>query len=195
MARKMLGVFTAVAAAMVLVGVAWAGTDGAAEELSSTEVTAATILDEGVTAPTTADDEDNDTTSTSIHDDEDDDDTTTSTTISGGTTTTSIHDDEDDDDDDSSTSTSIHHDDNDEVEVFEDQRVVYDIPGVGRVTVEIIDGRLELVNISARGWDIEIERAEADRVEVEFERGSDEVEFEARVDHGKIEIEIELESS
>ncbi len=55
MARKMLGVFTAVAAAMLLVGVAWAGTDSA-EELSSTEATAATIPDERVTAPTTADD-------------------------------------------------------------------------------------------------------------------------------------------
>lgn len=194
MARKMLGVFTAVAAAMLLVGVAWAGTDSA-EELSSTEATAATISDEGVTVPMTADDEDDDdTTSTSVHDDEDDDDTTTSTTIPGDTTTTSIHDD-DEDDDDTTTSTSIHHDDDDEVEVFEDQRVVYDIPGVGRVTVEIIDGRLELVSVSAPGWDIEIERAQADRVEVEFERGSDEVEFEARIDHGKIEIEIELESS
>ncbi|MEE9178496.1 MAG: hypothetical protein V3U46_08710 [Acidimicrobiia bacterium] len=194
MARKMLGVFTAVAAAMLLVGVAWAGTDSA-EELSSTEATAATITDEGVTVPTTADDEDDDdTTSTSVHDDEDDDDTTTSTTIPGDTTTTSIHDD-DEDDDDTTTSTSIHHDDDDEVEVFEDQRVVHDIPGVGRVTVEIIDGRLELVSVSAPGWDIEIERAQADRVEVEFERGSDEVEFEARIDHGKIEIEIELESS
>lgn len=194
MARKMLGVFTAVAAAMLLVGVAWAGTDSA-EELSSTEATAATISDEGVTVPMTADDEDDDdTTSTSVHDDEDDDDTTTSTTIPGDTTTTSIHDD-DEDDDDTTTSTSIHHDDDDEVEVFEDQRVVHDIPGVGRVTVEIIDGRLELVSVSAPGWDIEIERAQADRVEVEFERGSDEVEFEARIDHGKIEIEIELESS
>ncbi len=193
MARKMLGVFTAVAAAMLLVGVAWAGTDGAVEELSSTEATAATIPDEGVTVPTTANDEDDDdTTSTSVHDDEDDGDTTTSTTIPGDTTSTSIHDDEDDDDD-TTTSTSIHHDD--EVEVFEDRRVVYDIPGVGSVTVEIIDGRLELVSVSAPGWDIEMERAEADRVEVEFERGSDEVEFEARIDHGKIEIEIELESS
>lgn len=195
MARKMLGVFTVVAAAMLLVGVAWAGTDEVGEELSSMGATAATIPDEGVTVPTTADDvDDDDTTSTSVHDDEDDD-TTTSTTIPGDTTTTSIHDDEEDDDDDTTTSTSIHHDDDDEVEVFEDQRVVYDIPGVGRVTVEIIDARLELVSVSAPGWDIEIERAEADRVEVEFERGSDEVEFEARIDHGKIEIEIEFESS
>jgi hypothetical protein len=196
MARKMLGVFTAVAAAMLLVGVAWAGTDGAGEELSSTEATAATIADEGVTVPTTADDEDDDdTTSTSIHDDEeDDDDTTTSTTIPGDTTSTSIHDDEEDDDD-TTTSTSIHHDDDEDGEMLEDQTLVYDIPGVGTLTLEIVGGRLELVSVSAPGWDIEIERAEADRVEVEFERGSDEVEFEARIDHGKIEIEIELESS
>jgi hypothetical protein len=194
MARKMLGVLTAVAAAMLLVGVAWAGTDGAGEEPSSTEATAPTIPDEGVTVPTTADDEDDDeTTSTSVHDDEADDDTTTASTISGDTTTTSIHDDEDDDG--NTTSTSIHHDDDEDGEMLEDQTLVYDIPGVGALTLEIVGGRLELVSVSAPGWDIEIERAEADRVEVEFERGSDEVEFEARIDHGKIEIEIELESS
>ncbi|MEE8374928.1 MAG: hypothetical protein V3S26_01230 [Acidimicrobiia bacterium] len=157
MARKMLGVFTAVAAAMLLVGVAWAGTG---EELSSTEATVATVPDE-------------DTTSTSI---DDDDDTTTSTSIPGVTTSTSI-------------------DDDDDEEMLDDQRLDYDIPGVGSITIEIVGGRLELVNISAPGWDIDIERAEADRVKVEFERGSDEVEFEARIDHGRVKIEIELESS
>ncbi len=178
MARKMLGVFTAVAAAMLLVGVAWAGTG---EGLSSTEATVATVPDE-------------DTTSTSI---DDDDDTTTSTSIPGVTTSTSI-----DDDDDTTTSTSIPGDttstsidDDDDEEMLDDQRLDYDIPGVGSITIEIVGGRLELVNISAPGWDIDIERAEADRVKVEFERGSDEVEFEARIDHGRVKIEIELESS
>ena len=153
MARKMLGMFTAVAIALLLVGVAWAGTDGPAEDLSSTEATFATIPDEAVTAPTpTGEDDDDDTTSTSIHD-------------------------------------------NENHEVFEDQRVVHDIPGVGSVTVEIVDGRLELVKVFAPGWDIEVEHAEADRVEVELRSGSAEVEFEAEMEHGKIKIEIEIESS
>jgi len=185
MARKMLGMFTAVAIALLLVGVAWAGTDGPAEDLSSTEATFATIPDEAVTAPTpTGEDDDDDTTSTSIHDDDD----TTSTSIhDDDTTSTSIHDDDD------TTSTSIH--DNENHEVFEDQRVVHDIPGVGSVTVEIVDGRLELVKVFAPGWDIEVEHAEADRVEVELRSGSAEVEFEAEMEHGKIKIEIEIESS
>jgi len=179
MAGKMLGMFTAVAVALLLVGVAWAGTDGAAEDLSSTEATVATIPDEAVTTPTpTGEDDDDDTTSTSIHDDDDD------------TTSTSIHDDDDD-----TTSTSIHEDDDENHEVFEDQRVVHDIPGVGSVTVEIVDGRLELVNVLAPGWDIEVEHAEADRVEVKLRSGSHEVEFEAEMEHGKIKIEIEIESS
>ena len=167
MAGKMLGMFTAVAVALLLVGVAWAGTDGAAEDLSSTEATVATIPDEAVTTPTpTGEDDDDDTTSTSIHDDDDD-----------------------------TTSTSIHEDDDENHEVFEDQRVVHDIPGVGSVTVEIVDGRLELVNVLAPGWDIEVEHAEADRVEVKLRSGSHEVEFEAEMEHGKIKIEIEIESS
>ena len=164
MAGKMLGMFTAVAIALLLVGVAWAGTDGPAEDLSSTEATFATIPDEAVTAPTpTGEDDDDDTTSTSIHDDDD-------------TTSTSIH-------------------ENENHEVFEDQRVVHDIPGVGSVTVEIVDGRLELVKVFAPGWDIEVEHAEADRVEVKLRSGSHEVEFEAEMEHGKIKIEIEIESS
>jgi hypothetical protein len=173
MARKMLGVFTAVAAAMLLVGVAWAGTDGVGDDSSSTEVTVVTVPDAGTT-PTT--DGADDTTSTSVDGVGDDDDTTTSTSIPGVTTSTSIDDDEDE-------------------EMLDDQRLDYDIPGVGSITIEIVGGRLELVNISAPGWDIDIERAEADRVKVEFERGSDEVEFEARIDHGRVKIEIELESS
>ena len=79
--------------------------------------------------------------------------------------------------------------------MLEDQTLAYDIPGVGTLTLEIVGGRLELVNISAPGWDIEIERAEADRVKVEFNRGSDEVEFEVRVEHDRLRVEIELESS
>ncbi len=156
MARKMLGVFTAVAAALLLVGVAWAGTDGSGEQQSATDSTVSTVPE-------------GDTTSSTI----DDDDTTTSTSIPVDTTSSTIDDDDD--------------------ETFEDQSVVYDIPGVGSITVEVVDGRLELVKVAAPGWDIEIKRAEADRVEVEFHRGSDEVDFEARLKHGKIKVEIEIE--
>ena len=62
MARRMLGLFTAVATALLLVGVAWAGTDGAGEGTSSTEATIVTILDEGSTVPTAAGDNNDATT-------------------------------------------------------------------------------------------------------------------------------------
>ncbi len=141
MARKMLGVFTAVAAALLLVGVAWAGTDGAVEEPSSTEATAPTIPDREPAVLATVDVDDT-KTSSSIQ--ADDDDTTTSSLIHdedddeiAETTSTSIHEDDEDD----ITSTSIRdEDDDEEYQVFEDQRVVYDIPGVGSVTVEMADG-------------------------------------------------------
>jgi len=181
MARKMLGVFTAVATALLLVGVAWAGTDGAGEQQSSTDSTVSTVP-EGDTASTAGGDDTTtstsipgDTTSSTMDDDDDDDDTTTSTSIPGDTTSSTMDDDDD--------------------ETFEDQSVSYAIPGVGSITVEVVDGRLGLVNVVAPGWDIEIKRAEADRVEVEFDRGSDEVDFEARLKHGKVKVEIEIESS
>lgn len=77
MTRKLLGVFTAVAAALLLVGVAWAGSDGAPDDDpenvvetrmdSSTDVTLSSTV-------TTDDDRDDNTTSTTIDDDSGGDD-------------------------------------------------------------------------------------------------------------------------
>jgi len=198
MARTMLGVFTAVAAALLLVGVAWAGTDGAGEEMSATDATIATVPDQQVTTPTAAEDravnEIGDDTTSALISEEDEDDDTASALISeededDDTASASISEEDEDDD---TMSASISEEDEDEShEIFEDQLVVYDIPGVGSVTVEIVAGRLELVNVSAPGWDVEVKTADPDEVEVKIRNGSDEVEFEAEIERGKIKIEIE----
>ncbi len=206
MIKKMLGVFTAVVTALAVVGVAYAGTDDGTstsvtaagetssslsidDSSSSTNATIASSTDVTVASSTGATVDSS--TSTSI--DDRDDDTTTSTTIDS-TTSTSI----DDRDDDTTTSTTI---DSTTSTSFEDSdsRVVpdgvstYQIPGVGAVTIEVVAGRLVLVNVSAPGWEIEEQRVEADRVELELVSGEAEAEFRARVNNGEIEVRIEVD--
>ena len=198
MIKKMLGVFTSVIAALAVVGVAWAGADDAtsasvpaareastsvsmddsssstdATIASSTDATVASSTGGTVGSTTTSIDgrDDDSTTSTSI-DDRDDDDITTATTI------------------ESTTSTTI--DDNDSRAVS-DGESTYQIPGVGEVTIEVVAGRLVLVDVSAPGWEIEEQRVEADRVELELFSGEAEAEFEARIDDGRIEVRVEVD--
>ncbi len=207
MIKKMLGVFTSVIAALAVVGVAWAGTDDATstsvtaagetstsvsidDSSSSTDATIASSTDATV-ASTTGPTVDS-STSTSI--DDHDDDSTTSTTIDS-TTSTSI-DDRDDDDTttstttDSTTSTSF---DDSDSRVVPDGVNTYQISGVGAVTIEVVAGRLVLMNVSAPGWEIEEQRVEADRVELELVSGEAEAEFRARINNGEIEVRIEVD--
>jgi hypothetical protein len=60
------------------------------------------------------------------------------------------------------------------------------------VTVQITDGRLVLVDVTAApGWGSEVDRADGERVEVEFSNGGAEPEFEARVHNGELQVRIE----
>lgn len=209
MIKKMLGVFTAVVTALAVVGVAYAGTDDGAstsvtaagdsstsvsidDSSSSTDATSTSSTDATIASSPQATLDS--TTSTSI--DDHDDDTTTSTTIDS-TTSTSI-DDHDDNDDDTTTSTTIDSttstsfDDSDS-RVVPDGVSTYQIPGVGTVTVEVVAGRLALVNVSAPGWEIEEQRVEADRVELELVSGEAEAEFRARINNGEIEVRVEVD--
>jgi hypothetical protein len=71
----------------------------------------------------------------------------------------------------------------------------YEISGVGTVTIAISSGDLVLVDVSAPGWSIEVDKAESDKIEVEFRKGSAEAEFEAEIEHGQLDIEIETDFS
>jgi len=202
MIKKMLGVFTSVIAALAVVGVAWAGTDDATstsattagetstsvsidDSSSSTDATVASSTDATVassTGPTvdsstsTSVDERSSSTSTSIA-------ASTSTSAdSSSTTSTTV---------DSTTSTST--DDNDR-SLLPDGVTVHDIPGVGSVTIEASLGQLILVDVTAPGWNVELDKVESDRIELEFTSSADaEAEFEARVNDGRVEVRIEVD--
>ena len=209
MTKKLLGVFTTVVAALAVVGVAWASGD----DSTSTSVTAATATSADVstdastpsteaTVPDSSSSTSVDTststsadaaTSTSV---DDDPGSTTSTSIAAttstsaaGTTSTSI--DDDDDDDDTTTSTTI--DDNDRSQV-PDGVTSHVIPGVGTVTIEASAGQIFLASVSAPGWNVEHDRIESDRIELEFTNELDaEAEFEARINDGRVEVRIEVD--
>ena len=204
MYRKMLGVVTAVAAALMLVGVAWAAGDAARDDSGTISVadTAATspstpTTDDttGATAPDTtsgtAPDDNSSSTSTSIGSSTTDvtvDDSTTSTTIddNDGTTGTTIDDNGGDDDRD-----------DDEVETrspapVNSEAKRYVVGDGGSVAVQIVNGRLVLLDVKVNeGWTHEVEKARTDEIEVKFESGNSEAEFEAKLRDGQIRIEIE----
>lgn len=204
MIRKALGIFTSVVAAMAVVGVAWAAGDvmsGTDRSTSSTPVpgielddstTSTGAITPEVSTPTTvrsttstSDDDGSSsssstptsivsTTSTSVHD-------TTSTSSGTSTTSTTVG---------SSTSTSL--DDNDRAAV-PDGVTTYQLAGVGSITIEVFEGQLYLSSVSAPGWEIEEQRVEPDRIEVELVSGDAEAEFEARIKHGRVDVETEID--
>lgn len=210
MIKKMLGVFTSVIAALAVVGVAWAGTDDATstsvttagetstsvsidDSSSSTDATIASSTDATVQSSTKATVASStgatvdSSTSTSV----DDNSSSTSTSIAGTTSTSADSNSTTSTTVDSTTSTST--DDNDR-SVVPDGVTVHTIPGVGSVTIEASSGQLILVDVTAPGWNVEFDKVESDRIELEFTSAVDaEAEFEARIDDGRIEVRIEVD--
>lgn len=203
MIKKMLGVFTSVIAALVVVGVAWAGTDDG----TSTSVTAATetaadvsvddssasadaamessssaAADSSASAATEASTSAavEASTSSSV---EGDAPSTTSTSLDSSSTTSTTA--------DSTTSTSV--DDSDDRSP-PDGVTTHLIPGVGTVTIEINAGQMILVDVTAPGWNVEHDKLESDRIELELTNALQaEAEFEARINDGRVEVRIEVD--
>lgn len=199
MIRKMIATFTAVTAALLVVGVAWAsGDDDTSTSVTSagsststsgdtaTSVTSATSASTPTTSGATTSSSDategnspptslasNSTTSTSLG--------ATTSTSSGSTTSTSSG---------SSTSTSLGGND----QAPPDGQSTYSIPGLGNVTIAVRSGSLALVNVTAPGWNVEIDKEEADRIEIEFERDDAEAKFEARIRGSQIDVKTEVDS-
>ena len=196
MLRKMLGIFTAVAAALVVVGVAWASSDvssstslpeptlsAAAQSstsasigssTSSTDDNTSTTLDDGRSTSTSL----AGSTSTTI-----DDSTSTSLDDNGGSTSTTI---------DDTTSTTF--DDSDLP--LPDGTFVYQVASAGTVTIQVTNGAMSLDSVNASlGWSFEVEKNRSDDVEVEFELGDAEASIRVRADHGELKVEIEAKTN
>lgn len=192
MFTKLVATGTSVLTALLVVGVAWAATgddtsptvtsaDSSSTTSAETE-TSVTSDTSGSSTPTTSDDTTSTSTrgSTSTSLDDDDGSSSTSTSTPSSTSTSSG----------SSTSTSL-----DDSELAPPDGVsTYAISGVGTVTIEVRGGSLHLLAVSAPGWQHEIDKAETDRVEIEFESGEAEAEFEARIHHGGIEVRSKVDS-
>lgn len=207
MIKKMLALFTTIVAALAVVAVAWAD-DGGSEPVrvrdtatstsiddssSSTDATTAASLDASTDATTTASVDSSTSTnaSASTSTSEDNGSTSTSTSLAdttststGGSSTTSTT-------VDSTTSTSV---DDNEVSIVADAITVYTIPGVGSVTIETFAGQLFLVSVTAPGWNVEHDKIESDRIELEFSNTLDaEAEFRARINNGEVEVRVEVD--
>jgi hypothetical protein len=206
--RKVLGVVTAAAVGLLLVGVAWAagdqvgdisssGSQGTAADSSvastaatssvATSGTASTPTSVANTTPTSnggsvtsTSVDDNSTTSVSLVD------TSTSTTVASTTSTSQ---------DDGTTGTTV--DDNDREETRGPAPVntaptSYQVGTAGSVTVQISNGSLILIDATAAsGWTAVVDRADGEEVKVEFDNGDDTAKFEARVHNGELRVRVE----
>jgi hypothetical protein len=207
MPRKLLGVFTAVAAALLLVGVAWASGDAASDDSSSSTAASAKSdisTSATVAASVTSTSEDDDQAPSTTVDDHDgtleEDDETTGSTIDDDDTTGSTI----DDDDTTSTSIDDHGTVDDDDEREEESRSVapvdseaksYTVGAAGSVTAQIVAGRLVLLDVGVNtGWSFDVEVSDPDDIEVKFRNGEAEASFEAKLRDGEIRIEIEQES-
>lgn len=200
MVRKMFGVFTAVAAALLLVGVAWASGDRSSDDSSSSSTDSSVTSATGSSLPestsvTSSSIDDNSSTSTSL------DNASTSSTITNSPTSTTIDDNGGStsttiDDDRGTTSTTIDdHDDKDETRSpapVNSDPTSYQVGGAGTVTVQIVAGQLVLLDATAtKGWSFEVDKSGGRDIKIEFESGESEAEFEAKLRDGQIRIEVE----
>ena len=192
MFRKMLGTFTAVAAALLLVGVAWASGDDARDDSSSGSSAVSASADVSssgsLATESTGTSLDDNSTSTSIDDNSStsislvDTSSTSTSTIIDSTTSTSV-------DDNGSTSSTV--DDNQNLPITTDPKT-YDVNGAGTVSLQVVAGQLVLIDVSAAsGWNLELDKADSREIKVEFESGDSDAKFEAKLDHGELRVKIE----
>jgi len=202
MFRKLIGVVTAVAAAGLLVGVAWASGDGAGTGTDSGSDSTALTASSDVPAPApqgtasggTIDraSPSGDTSTSSSIDDRSVDSTVGSSTdvtiVDRSSTSTSV---------DTTTSTSRGEgsssstiDDHSTVPVTKDPQT-YDVGAAGTVSVQLVSGKLVLVDArAASGWSLEVEKDDGRDIRVEFENGDSDARFEAKIRDGEVRVEI-----
>jgi len=203
MFRKLIAVVTATAAAGLLVGVAWASGDEAGNDSRSDSIvlsassdvsssarqgTAAggtidrTSTSGGGSTPSSIDDRSTDNTVGSSTDVTIVDRSSTSTSVDSTITTSTRG-------QGSSSSTSSTIDDS-TVPVTTDPRT-YDVEGAGSVSVQLVSGKLVLVDAQATsGWSLEVDKDDGRDIRVKFENGDSDARFEAKIRHGAVRVEI-----
>lgn len=188
MSRKLLGIFTSITAALLVVGMAWAGDDaGQADDDSHARITGETSLEASAETQVSATGDTLPTgSSTSITSGSSPSTSMTSPGSSSTTTVTSS----------AGSSTSVTTGEGSSTslvtrtELTSSAGGTFQVPDAGSVTVEVHAGLLVLTDVSAPGWDIRIKDVRHDRVRIEFRKDGAKAEFEARLDSGRLDIEI-----
>ncbi len=178
--RKMLGVFTAITAALVVVGAAWAMGDARQEPRVLAPLNVAGSVTSSSTASSSSSSAESSSTSSTTPTSSSSSTSTpgasSSTSTPGASTSTSAS---------SSTSSTI------EEEFRSATGGTFRVADGVTVTVDLQGGGLVLVGYSAPGWAVEIRDQQPDRIRIRFERTSSRAEFEAELDDGRLEIKIE----
>jgi hypothetical protein len=194
MFRKIFGLLTALVAALLLVGTAWALGDQPGDTSTTTTVeeqstlsqpsTTTTADDSTFTDVTTAEMEANESTTTTLDDDDQDGESPSddSARIDGD-------DDHQGSGDDHHTTTTM-----DDDQVSNDLNIPatsYQADGAGVVQLQVTSGVLSVVGITAAdGWTHEVKGNNDHELRVKFSDGSTEVEFEAEIEHSQIVIHV-----
>lgn len=187
MSRKLLGVFTSITAALLVVGMAWAADDaGQVDDDSRARITGETSLEASAETQVSATGDTLPTgSSTSITSGSS---PSTSITSPGGSSTTVTS--------SAGSSTSVTTGEGSSTslvtrtELTSSAGGTFQVSDAGSVTVEVHAGLLVVTDVSAPGWDIRIKDVRHDRVRIEFRKDGANAEFEARLDSGRLDIEI-----
>ncbi|NOY56184.1 MAG: hypothetical protein GXP34_09385 [Actinobacteria bacterium] len=77
-----------------------------------------------------------------------------------------------------------------------DMTKTYTVGTAGSVQIKVSGGSLELLDATPNaGWEITETRTEADQIKIEFTNGSENVEFEAELDHGQLQTKTEIKNN
>ncbi|MGA7097244.1 MAG: hypothetical protein WB245_06725 [Acidimicrobiia bacterium] len=196
MFRKIFGLLTALVAALLLVGTAWALGDQPGDTSTTTTVeeqstlsqpsSSTTADDSTFTDVTTAEMEANESTTTTLDDDDQGGE---------GPIDDSARIDDDDhqgSDDDHHTTTTM---DDDQVSIdLNIPATSYQADGAGVVQLQVTAGVLSVVGITlSDGWTYEVKGNNDHELKVKFGDGSTEVEFEAEIEHSQIVVDVSSE--
>ncbi|HZD21878.1 MAG TPA: hypothetical protein VE569_00505 [Acidimicrobiia bacterium] len=181
MFQKTIAILSTLLVGLLVAGIAWAHGDDPISGSASVKTASEASVDDGRAAVETE-------SETSAHVEAE---SSTSTTTSSTSTSTTVDDPEPSSTtlDNDTTSTTVP-----SSERPQDGPTTYKIPGVGTVTIDVRAGVLVLVDVSAPGWSVELDKVEGDRIEIEFFSGETEAEFEIRMEGPKTEVGIEVDS-